>query len=72
MAVKAKGPIAEEYARLAKKIKGILKDSSMPLHVGNLGHLLHSYGIIKQPKLLYSHIEDALIRAIIDAKINDK
>jgi hypothetical protein len=70
--VKISGPIAKDYALLEKKVKRVLRDSNIFLHITNLGYLLHSHGIIKNPKQLYSNIESDLIRSIINAKIKEK
>lgn len=70
--MKLSGPIAKEYAELTKKIKGIMHDSTMQMHITNLGYLLQSRGIIKKPQHLYGNIEADLIRAIINARIREK
>ena len=72
MAVKAQGPIADEYRRLSAQVKEVLHDSNMYLHITNLGHLLGSRGLIKNPRKLYNLIENDLIRILIDAKIREK
>jgi hypothetical protein len=72
MAVKLEGPAAKEYKELFNKIKTMMYETSMNRHMTNLGYLLNSKGIIKNPQQLYNNIEDILIRAIIDLKINQK
>jgi hypothetical protein len=72
MAVKLEGPVAKEYKELSKKIKTMMYETSMNRHFTNLGYLLNSKGIIKNPQQLYNNIEEILVRAIIDLNISQK
>lgn len=66
------GPVADEYKRLTKEVKKVLHSSSMNLHFTNLGYMLQQKGLIKNPRALFSNLQDELIRAIINARIKEK
>ena len=67
MGVIIKGSIAEEYA-LHKQIEELMNGTDIPRNITNLGYLLSSKGIVKNPNTLYSDIKDEIIRAIIELR----
>lgn len=72
MANKPSGPIADEYKKLTNEVKKVLHSSNMNLHFTNLGYMLQRNGLIKNPHVLYSNMQDELVRAIINARIKEK